>query len=277
MRLVRISIPPAACLLLASALNATAESQTPKTTMSMSGASTQVAAEHEPNSILVEEDNPDTRLSMEDLDKNLSGEEHHFRQANFGPDDPGVTVIANNDGGVIGAYESAFFGPGSGNRLWAVDGYCNSACTMVLGTGRVCATSRAQFGFHAGWSSLLLFTVVAPQATYQMYRHYPEDVKTWVDAHHAMDQMRMTMMGQPEVASYVPTCKRSAPDPQVHAQRAPAAEPYAGPNGPQVYSPVPQPYTGPYAPQGSGLYEPHVSSGQKGRMRWIIGPQPYGM
>jgi hypothetical protein len=71
MRLVRISIPPAACLLLASALNATAESQTPKTTMSMSGASTQVAAEHEPNSILVEEDKTDTRLSMEDFDKSV--------------------------------------------------------------------------------------------------------------------------------------------------------------------------------------------------------------
>jgi len=260
MRLVRVSIPTAACLWLATAVNVTAESQSPilETTDSISGESAQVAVEHQPNSNLGVEDNPN-------------------REANFGPSDPGVTVIANNEGGLISSYESAFFGPGSGNRLWAVDGYCNSACTMVLGTGRVCATSRARFGFHAGYSGFLLFAVIAPQATYQMYQHYPDDVKAWVDAHHAMDQFRMTMMRQPELATYVPTCRGSAPSPQVYSQSPRPAEPYAGPNGPQVDSPAPQPYARPYASRDSKPYAPQVSSNPTGSMRWVIGPQPYGM
>jgi hypothetical protein len=276
MKLVRVSIPTAACLLLASVVNATAESQSPKTTESLSGDSAQVAAAHEPNSNLGVADNPNSDLRVQEpLNNNLSAEENHFREANFGPGDPGVTVISNNEGGVISLYENAFFGPGSGNRLWAVDGYCGSACTMVLGTGRVCATSRAQFGFHAGYNSFLLFGVIAPQATYQMYQHYPDDVKAWVDAHRAMDQIGMTMMRQPEVATYVPPCKGSAPGPQVYSQGPRLAEPYAGTNGP-VYSSA-QPYAGPYAPQNSGPSAPQIYSGPTGRMRWIIGPQPYGM
>jgi hypothetical protein len=59
-------------------------------------------------------------------------------------------------------------------------------------------------------------------------------------------------------------------------------EPYAGPYGspgPQVYSgtgplPAPEPYSGAHAPSP---YAPQVYSGWPGRMRWMIGPQPYGM
>jgi hypothetical protein len=130
-------------------------------------------------------------------------------KADFGPNDPGVTVITADQGGNINLYEKRFFGAESGAMRWAVDGYCNSACTMVLGTGRVCATPRAQFGFHAGHSFLLRWKFMLPEATYQMYQRYPDDVKAWVNAHHAMDGFRMTMMRQPEVASYVPTCAAS--------------------------------------------------------------------
>src|SRR5450759_659709 len=77
--------------------------------------------------------------------------ERNFREADFGLDDPGVTVITADKGGSIPLYERKFFGVGTENTRWVVDGYCNSACTMVLGTGRVCATPRAQFNFHAGF------------------------------------------------------------------------------------------------------------------------------
>lgn len=76
-------------------------------------------------------------------------------KADFGPNDPGVTVITADQGGNINLYEKRFFGAESGDMRWVVDGYCNSACTMVLGTGRVCATRRAQFGFHARWTSAI--------------------------------------------------------------------------------------------------------------------------
>jgi hypothetical protein len=137
--------------------------------------------------------------------------ERDYRQADFGLEDPGVTVITADEGGSIPSYESRFFGAGTDNTRWVVDGYCNSACTMVLGTGRVCATPRAQFNFHGGYYKYFgHWNVITPQWTYQMYQHYPDDVKSWVDAHHAMDQIRLTTMRQPEVATYVPSCRTRA-------------------------------------------------------------------
>ena len=68
------------------------------------------------------------------------------------------------------------------------------------------------------------------------------------------------------------------PPPQVYSQtgRPPYIGPYGSP-GPQVYSPAPQPYVGPYASQGSRPYGSEVYSGPADRMRWMVGPQPYGM
>jgi len=43
-----------------------------------------------------------------------------------------------------------------------------------------------------------------------MYQHYPDDVKAWVNAHRAMDQITLTTMRQPEVATYVPSCRTRA-------------------------------------------------------------------
>jgi hypothetical protein len=79
---------------------------------------------------------------------------------------------------------------------------------MVLGTGRVCATPRARFGFHAGYKHLVYRKVIVSQSTNQMYQHYPDNVKDWVNAHHAMDQITMTIMRQPEVATYVRSSRR---------------------------------------------------------------------
>jgi hypothetical protein len=90
--------------------------------------------------------------------------ERRFREANFGLDDPGVTVITADEGGEISSYESKFFRAGNGTKRWVVDGYCNSACTMVLGTGRACATPRAQFGFQAGYFEFFdYWKVIVPQ------------------------------------------------------------------------------------------------------------------
>jgi hypothetical protein len=149
----------------------------------------------------------------------LSPEERGFRETDFGLDDPGVTVIRADEGGSIPSYESKFFGAKNDNTRWVVDGYCNSACTMVLGTGRVCATPRARFNFHAGYYNYFGFwKVITPQWTNQMYQRYPDDVKTWVDTHHAMDQITLTTMRQPEVATYVPSCRKRAASKAVEAR-----------------------------------------------------------
>ena len=136
--------------------------------------------------------------------------DQYFRQADFGPGDPGVSVIANEQGGDIFEFESRFFGEENSNTRWVVDGYCNSACSMVLGTGRVCATPRAQFGFHAGYFKWFSWDVILPPASYEMYRHYPQPIREWVNAHHAMDAIEpMTTLRQPELATYVPRCRTS--------------------------------------------------------------------
>ena len=146
--------------------------------------------------------------SVDSNKDDLKRETGNFRQADFGLDDPGVLVISADQGGDINWYERRYFAAANDNIRWAVDGYCNSACTMVLGTDRVCATPRARFGFHAGYAHYaLFFKVVVPQFTYRMYQHYPDDVKDWVDRHHAMNQLTMTMMRQPEVSTYVPSCR----------------------------------------------------------------------
>jgi hypothetical protein len=164
----------------------------------------------------------ESSVAAENPNDDASLRERRFGEADFGPDDPSVTVITADKGGNILWYESKFFGAENENRRWVVDGYCNSACTMVLGTGRVCATPRAQFGFHAGYYEFLVFwKVIKPQAAYLMYRRYPDDVKIWVDSHHAMDQITMTMMRQPEVAIYVPSCRRRAAGKAVAARLLP--------------------------------------------------------
>ena len=72
-----------------------------------------------------------------------------------------------------------------------------------------------------------------------------------------------------------------SPGPPVYSEGMPPPAPYVGPNGtprPPVYSrPAPEPYAGPNASQGSGSYAPQIYSGPADRMRWIIGPQPYGL
>jgi hypothetical protein len=69
------------------------------------------------------------------------------------------------------------------------------------------------------------------------------------------------------------------PGPPAYSETVPAPAPYPnrGPS-PQVYSgPAPAPYAGPYAPQTSDPYSPQVYSAPTDPMRWMIGPQPYGL
>src|SRR5204863_7908910 len=79
---------------------------------------------------------------------------------------------------------------------------------------------------------------------------------------------------QPDVSPY------KTPRPHFFFNDTGTTDTYTGPYGspgPQVYSPAPQPYVGPYPSQGSGPYGPEGYSGPADRMRWMVGPQPYGM
>ena len=201
MRIFRAFVATIACLLLlggCGASNTTTPSLDHRQGKSILDATGSIAA----NTIMSRRPGDSENSKQDELGQ------QNYRQADFGLDDAGVIVIRADQGGNINSYERKYFAAANDNVRWVVDGYCNSACTMVLGTGRVCATPRAQFGFHAGYAHYaLLFKVAVPQFTYQMYRHYPDDVKYWVDRHRAMNQLTITMMRQPEVSSYVPSCR----------------------------------------------------------------------
>ena len=62
--------------------------------------------------------------------------------------------IVDDPGGRIGTYVERYEGMRSSGERVIIDGYCASACTIVLGTiphDRICVTSRARLGFHAAW------------------------------------------------------------------------------------------------------------------------------
>jgi hypothetical protein len=65
---------------------------------------------------------------------------------------PAVHVIRHDDGGVLIKYIGRYVGWDDNGDLVRLDGKCMSACTLILGTfdnDRLCATRRAQFGFHS--------------------------------------------------------------------------------------------------------------------------------
>src|SRR5262245_50671983 len=152
MSIFRAFVATAACLLLLSgcaASNSRTPSLEPRQGESTLDATGSITA--------------DTNITRNPADSENSNQddlklgEQNFRQANFGLNNPGVIVIRADQGGNINSYERKYFAAANDNVRWVVDGYCNSACTMVLGTGRVCATPRAQFGFHAGYAQYALF------------------------------------------------------------------------------------------------------------------------
>jgi hypothetical protein len=60
--------------------------------------------------------------------------------------------IVEDAGGRIGTYVDKYQGVRSSGEIVIIDGFCASACTIVLGTvphEKICVTSRARLGFHA--------------------------------------------------------------------------------------------------------------------------------
>ena len=81
----------------------------------------------------------------------------------------------------VGKYQGVH---SSGERV-IIDGFCASACTIVLGTvphDRICVTSRARLGFHAAWdpdsSGRKITNLQATQSLYLMSA-LPKLSKIW--------------------------------------------------------------------------------------------------
>jgi hypothetical protein len=107
--------------------------------------------------------------------------------------------IAEDRGGQIGRYLQAFAMLRSSGERVVVDGNCLSACTLVLGViphNRICATSRARFGFHAAWMpDEDGRPVTSRMGTQALWEVYPPSVRRWINKHGGLSRRMIYMEG----------------------------------------------------------------------------------
>jgi hypothetical protein len=89
-----------------------------------------------------------------------------------------TATLHNNPGGFIDKFEARFERLASTGEPIVIDGFCNSACTLVTGMvprSQVCAMPDAQLGFHSAWEENP--NTYSPEGTREMWRHYPPYVR----------------------------------------------------------------------------------------------------
>ncbi len=119
--------------------------------------------------------------------------------------------IAEDRGGQIGHYLQTFAMLRSSGERVVVDGNCLSACTLVLGLiprERVCATSRARFGFHAAWMpDMDGQPVTSPLGTQALWNIYPNTVRRWISQHGGLSRKMIFMQGR-DLGGIVASCEQ---------------------------------------------------------------------
>jgi hypothetical protein len=117
--------------------------------------------------------------------------------------------IREDRGGRIGAYVDKYKGLRSSGEKVIIDGYCVSACTIVLGSvppDKICVTSRAKLGFHAAWNPGSKGRQIADaEATQNLYSMYPSEVRHWIDQRGGLSP-RMIFLSGRELAAMYPPC-----------------------------------------------------------------------
>jgi hypothetical protein len=129
--------------------------------------------------------------------------------------------IYEDHGGQIGQYLQAFCELRSSGENVVVDGNCLSACTLLLGAiprGRICATERARFGFHAAWMpDANGRPVTSGMGTQALWDSYPGSVRRWINRHGGLSRRMIYLQGR-ELTDIVPICDR--PEQRVHLRSA---------------------------------------------------------
>ena len=117
--------------------------------------------------------------------------------------------IARDAGGRIETYVGKYQGVRSSGEMVIIDGYCASACTIVLGSvphDRICVTSRARLGFHAAWDPDARGRKITNlQATQTLYLMYPFEVRHWIDQRGGLTP-RMIFLSGRELATMFRPC-----------------------------------------------------------------------
>ncbi len=106
-----------------------------------------------------------------------------------------AVIIRHDEGGIIKDYVERY--NLLKDRIFVIDGDCNSACTLVLGRPNVCATSRGRFNFHAasGGSD--------SPGTKWLMDTYPETVRAWINANGGLTKQWLTV----RATMFVDKCK----------------------------------------------------------------------
>ena len=130
-----------------------------------------------------------------------------FLLAGLGASDAAVRIVEDG-GGRMGAYVDKYQGVRSSGEMVIIDGYCASACTIVLGTvphDKICVTSRARLGFHAAWDpGSNGRRITNPEATQTLYSMYPFEVRHWIDQRGGLTPHMIFLSGRELTAMYRP-------------------------------------------------------------------------
>jgi hypothetical protein len=117
--------------------------------------------------------------------------------------------IHDDPGGRIDVYRHRFAALRNSQERIIIDGACNSACTLLLGTvprDRICVTERAILGFHAA-------SVLDPEGnqvhssawTQELWRNYPPTIRDWIRRNGGLTQHMIFLRGNELTAMY-PLC-----------------------------------------------------------------------
>src|ERR1700726_3374699 len=127
--------------------------------------------------------------------------------AGIGASDAAVRIV-EDAGGRIGTYVDKYQGVRSSGEIVIIDGYCASACTIVLGAvphDKICVTSRAKLGFHAAWDlGSNGRKMTNPEATRTLYSMYPFEVRHWIDQRGGLSPHMIFLSGRELAAMYRP-------------------------------------------------------------------------
>ena len=143
--------------------------------------------------------------------------------------------IAEDRGGQIGQYVQTFALLRSSGEHVIVDGNCLSACTLVLGLiprARICATSRARFGFHAAWMpDSDGQPVTSPMGTQALWKIYPSPVRRWIKRHGGLSRKMIYLQGR-ELRGIVANCGQKTQRAYIRSERRYSHRPvrYTGAN-----------------------------------------------
>jgi len=119
-----------------------------------------------------------------------------------------VVRIADDRGGRIGTYLDKYHSLRTSGETVMIDGYCASACTIILGMvphDKICVTSRANFGFHSAYDlDVNGREVTNPGATRSLYSMYPSSVRRWISARGGLKPQLVFLRGEELMSMYRP-------------------------------------------------------------------------